>query len=56
MPPPGAASTAPAPSGNVDAVGSVLFTELAVPFEIVSLVLLAAIVGSVVIAQRKKQV
>ena len=49
-PPPEAAS-----SGNVDAVGSVLFTELAVPFEIVSLVLLAAIVGAVVMAQRKTQ-
>jgi NADH-quinone oxidoreductase subunit J len=41
------------PSRNLEAVGSVLFTELAVPFEIVSLVLLAAIVGAVVMAQRK---
>jgi NADH-quinone oxidoreductase subunit J len=55
VPPPGAASTASPPPGNLDAVGSVLFKELAVPFEIVSLVLLAAIVGSVVMAQRKKQ-
>lgn len=42
-------------SGNLAAVGSVLFTDLALPFEIVSLVLLAAIVGAVVTAQRKKQ-
>jgi NADH-quinone oxidoreductase subunit J len=53
--PPGAPSAAPAPAGNLDAVGSVLFTDLAVPFEIVSLVLLAAIVGAVVMAQRKTE-
>ena len=53
--PPSAAAPEAASSGNVDAVGSMLFTELAVPFEIVSLVLLAAIVGAVVMAQRKTQ-
>ena len=45
-----------APSvGNLATVGSALFTEFALPFEIVSLVLLAAIVGAVVMAKRKTQ-
>src|SRR5262245_5285743 len=54
VPPVPPAGVEPA-SGNLYAVGSTLFTELALPFEIVSLVLLAAIVGAVVMAQRKKQ-
>jgi NADH-quinone oxidoreductase subunit J len=45
-----------APSaGNLATVGKALFTEFALPFEIVSLVLLAAIVGAVVMAKRKTQ-
>jgi len=48
--PPGAPSV-----GNLAMVGSALFTEFALPFEIVSLVLLAAIVGAVVMAKRKTQ-
>jgi NADH-quinone oxidoreductase subunit J len=39
-------------TGNLARVGRELFTELAVPFEIVSIVLLAAIVGAVVMAKR----
>jgi NADH-quinone oxidoreductase subunit J len=39
--------------GNLSAVGTALFTRFALPFEIASLVLLAAIVGAVVIAKRK---
>jgi NADH-quinone oxidoreductase subunit J len=35
------------------AIGTALFTEFALPFEIASLVLLAAIVGAVVVAKRK---
>jgi len=42
-------------AGNLAAVGSVLFTEFALPFEIVSLILLAAIVGAVVVARRKTE-
>ena len=42
-------------SGNLATVGTALFTEFALPFEIVSLVLLAAIVGAVVMAKRKTQ-
>jgi NADH-quinone oxidoreductase subunit J len=39
--------------GNLAAVGNLLFTEFALPFEIASLILLAAIVGAVVVAKRK---
>lgn len=42
-----------APVGHVAGVGMALFTEFALPFEIVSLVLLVAIVGAVVVARRK---
>jgi NADH-quinone oxidoreductase subunit J len=50
-PEPGAA--AGAYSGTLERVGSALFTEFALPFEILSLVLLTAIVGAVVLAKRK---
>jgi NADH-quinone oxidoreductase subunit J len=46
------AAGGPSP-GNLAAVGTALFTQFALPFEIASLVLLAAIVGAVVIAKRK---
>jgi NADH-quinone oxidoreductase subunit J len=36
-------------------VGTALFTQFALPFEIASLVLLAAIIGAVVVARRKKE-
>ena len=49
-PPPVAAGGSP---GNLAAVGTVLFTEFALPFEIASLILLAAIIGAVVVAKRK---
>jgi len=52
LPPPGAPNPT---SGNLSSVGRELFTDLAVPFEIVSLVLLAAIVGAVVMAKRKTE-
>jgi len=41
------------PPGSLSAVGMVLFSQFALPFEIASLVLLAAIVGAVVVAKRK---
>jgi NADH-quinone oxidoreductase subunit J len=44
-----------APAGNLASVGTALFTEFVLPFEIVSLVLLAAIVGAVVMAKRKTE-
>jgi NADH-quinone oxidoreductase subunit J len=52
LPPAGASGPA---SRNLSSVGMELFTDLAVPFEIVSLVLLAAIVGAVVMAKRKTE-
>ena len=51
--PAGAAEAAPMP--HVAAVGNALFTEFALPFEVVSLVLLVAIVGAVVVARRKTE-
>lgn len=42
-----------APPPHVAAVGRTLFTQFALPFEVVSLVLLVAIVGAVVVARRK---
>ena len=53
-PTPAAAADA-APVAHVAAVGMALFTEFALPFEIVSLVLLVAIVGAVVVARRKTE-
>lgn len=41
------------PLGSLSAVGTALFTQFALPFEIASLILLAAIVGAVVIAKKK---
>jgi NADH-quinone oxidoreductase subunit J len=39
--------------GSLRAVGDMLFTQFALPFEIISLILLAAIVGTIAIAKRK---
>jgi NADH-quinone oxidoreductase subunit J len=56
---PGIALTAQRPAaggaspGSLASIGTALFTEFALPFEIVSLILLAAIVGAVVIAKRR---
>jgi NADH-quinone oxidoreductase subunit J len=44
---------APPSTGTLSAIGTALFTEFALPFEIASLILLAAIVGAVVVARRK---
>ena len=41
--------------GNLSAIGTALFTQFALPFEIASLILLAAIVGAVVVAKRKTE-
>jgi NADH-quinone oxidoreductase subunit J len=41
------------PSGSVSAIGFALFGPFALPFEIASLLLLAAIIGTVVLARRK---
>jgi NADH-quinone oxidoreductase subunit J len=39
--------------GSLRSIGMALFTQFALPFEITSLILLAAIVGAVVLAKRK---
>jgi NADH-quinone oxidoreductase subunit J len=52
--PQGIAAGSPAP-GNLSAVGMALFTQFTLPFEITSLILLAAIVGAIVVARRKTE-
>ena len=41
-------------SANVKAVGEVLFTQYLFPFEIASILLVAAVVGAVVLSKRKR--
>ena len=53
-PTPPAIAEAP-PMAHVATVGMALFTEFALPFEVVSLVLLVAVVGAVVVARRKTE-
>jgi len=43
----------PQPQGRLSAVGMTLFGPFALPFEMVSLLLLAAIIGTVVLARRR---
>jgi NADH-quinone oxidoreductase subunit J len=49
-----AAGRGPSPR-NLSTIGTALFTQFTLPFEIASLVLLAAIVGAVVLARRKTE-
>ena len=51
--PPLAASSVGPPAGSLAAVGTVLFTRFALPFELASLILLAAIIGAVVLARKR---
>ena len=57
---PGLSPTRPGAAGaaaqNLATVGAAIFNEFALPFEIVSLILLVAIVGAVVLARRKTEV
>jgi len=46
-------ATESAPQGSLAAIGMVLFGPFALPFEIASLLLLAAIIGAVVLATRR---
>jgi NADH-quinone oxidoreductase subunit J len=50
----GVATPGPSP-GSLSAIGNVLFRQFPLPFEIASLILLAAIVGAVVVARRKSE-
>ena len=54
-PPPGRVTVGGAVPGSLSVVGTALFTRFALPFEIASLILLAAIVGAVVLARRKTE-
>ena len=50
----GGATTAPPPfSGGVETIGRLLFTDYLFPFELTSVVLLAAMVGVLVLARRR---
>ena len=43
------------PRGSLSAVGTALFTQFTLPFELASLILLAAIVGAVVVAKKRTE-
>jgi NADH-quinone oxidoreductase subunit J len=45
--------TSPAPAGGVETVGRLLFTDYLFPFEVTSLLLLAALVGALTLARRR---
>ena len=44
---------APAPAGGVETIGRLLFTDYLFPFEVTSLLLLAALVGALTLARRR---
>jgi NADH-quinone oxidoreductase subunit J len=47
------APTAPAPGGSAESLGRLLFTDYLFPFELTSVLLLAAMVGVLVLARRR---
>jgi len=47
------ATSAPAASGNVETIGRLLFTDYLFPFELTSVLLLAAMVGVLLMARRR---
>jgi NADH-quinone oxidoreductase subunit J len=47
------APTPPAPAGGVESLGRLLFTDYLFPFELTSVLLLAAMVGVLVLARRR---
>jgi NADH-quinone oxidoreductase subunit J len=53
LPEGGGAAAGPAAVGNTQMVADVLFSEYLLPFEIASLLLLVAVVGSVVMAKKR---
>jgi len=54
-PEPEPAAKVGAATGTLSAIGTALFRQFVLPFEIASLILLAAIVGAVVVARRKSE-
>ena len=49
----GSAKVAAPSGGNTEAIADVLFSEYLLPFEVASVLLLVAVVGSVFMARRK---
>ena len=49
----GTAFTAPPPSGTIEAVGRLLFSNYLLPFEFTSFLILAAILGAVTLAKQR---
>jgi NADH-quinone oxidoreductase subunit J len=49
----GASPTVPSPGGGVESLGRLLFTDYLFPFELTSVLLLAAMVGVLVLARRR---
>jgi NADH-quinone oxidoreductase subunit J len=49
----GPAAEAPAAEGNVERIATVLFSQYLLPFEVASVLLLVAVVGSVVMAKKR---
>ena len=47
------ATSAPPPPGSVEAIGRLLFTDYLFPFELTSVLLLAAMVGVLLLARRR---
>jgi NADH-quinone oxidoreductase subunit J len=47
------AVTAPAAEGNTERIADVLFSQYLLPFEVASILLLVAIVGSVIMAKKR---
>jgi len=50
---PAAAPSSSVTPGNVEAIADVLFSEYLLPFEVASVLLLVAVVGSVVMAKKR---
>ncbi len=43
----------PLPADNVMTIGKLLMTEFMLPFEVVSIILLAAMIGAIVLARKE---
>jgi NADH-quinone oxidoreductase subunit J len=56
LPPPAQVTVGSGSPLSLSSVGNALFREFALPFEIASLILLAAMVGAIVVARRKTEV
>ena len=46
----------PAPGGDLDALGTSVFLDFAFPFEVASVLLLAAMIGAIVLVRREREI